>query len=75
MIVLNPVIRWVVGRVEYEADPRQGETMPESHNLDGEGSKAVATPGQMEDVEKLKEDRMLSQVGHAVFRAVAARAN
>ena len=75
LTVLNRVLRWVDGGVEYEADPRQGEKLLESLGLGGEGCKAMATPGQKLEVEKLKVDHPLSADEHTVFRAIAARAN
>ena len=68
-------MRWVDGGVEYEADPRQGERLLEGLGLDGDNCKSMATPGQKLEVEKLKEDKPLSQDEHTVFRALAARAN
>ena len=43
--------------------------------MDGEGCKAVATPGQKLEIDKLKDDQNLSVEEHSVFRALAARAN
>ena len=45
LTVLNRVIRWVDGGVEYEADPRQAERLLEGLGLDGDGCKPMATPG------------------------------
>ena len=75
LTVLNRVIRWVDGGVEYEADPRQAERLLEGLGLDGEGCKPMATPGVKLEVEKLKEDHELSPDEHTVFRALAARGN
>ena len=68
-------MRWTDGGVEYEADPRQGERLLESLELNGEGCKATATPGLKPLVESLMEDKALDAEGHTVFRAMAARAN
>ena len=57
LTVLNRVIRWVDGGVEYEADPRQGERLLEGLGLDGEGCKPMATPGVKLDVETLRKTR------------------
>ena len=65
--VLNRVIRWVDGGVEYEADPRQAERLLEGLGLDGDGCKHMATPGVKLEVEKLKEDQVLSAEEHTVF--------
>ena len=75
LTVLNRVLRWTDKGVEYEADPRQGERLLESLSLDGDGCKAVATPGQKAEIEKLREDKPLSIDDHTMFRAIAARAN
>ena len=57
LTVLNRVLGWTDNGVEYEADPRQGERLLESLALDGDGCKAVATPGQKAEIEKLREDK------------------
>ena len=67
--MLNRVIRWVDGGVEYEADPRQAERLLEGLGLDGDGCKPMATPGVKLEIEKLKEDHPLSPDEHTVFRA------
>ena len=71
--MLNRVLRWADNGVEYEADPRQGVRLLESLALDGDGCKAVATPGQKAEIEKLREDKPLSEDEHTAFRAIAAR--
>ena len=43
--VLNRVIRWAPGGLEYEADPRQVERLLSDVWLDGEGVKPSPTPG------------------------------
>ena len=73
--MLNRVIRWVDGGVEYEADPRQAERLLEGLNLDGEGCKPMATPGVKLEIEKLKEDKEHTADEHTVFRALSARGN
>ena len=73
--MFNRVLRWIDNGVEYEADPRQVERLSESLELDGDGCKAVATPGQKAEIEKLREDKPLSEDEHTAFRAIAARAN
>ena len=75
LTALNRVLRWVDGGVKYEADPRQGERLLEGLGLAGDNCKSMATPGQKLEVEKLKEDKPLSQGEHTVFRALVARAN
>ena len=73
--MLNRVLRRTDNGVEYEADPRQGDRLLESLALDGDGCKAVATPGQKAEIEKLRQDKPLSEDEHFAFRAIAARAN
>ena len=68
LTILNRVIRWVGDGVEYEADPRQAERLLEGLGLDGDGVKAVATPGQKPEIEALKEDKELAHDEHTVFR-------
>ena len=75
LTVLNRVLRWVDGGVEYEADPRQGERLLEGLGLDGDNCKSMVTPGQKLEIDKLKDDKPLSQHEHTTFRALAARAN
>ncbi len=71
--VLNRVIRWGDGRLEYEADPRQIERLVAECGL--EGAKPVATPGVKPTFHALEEDKELP--GHLVtaFRGAAARGN
>ena len=68
LTVLNRVLRWVDGGVEYEADPRQGERLLEGLGLDVDNCKSMATPGQKLEIDKLKEDKPLSQDEHTTFR-------
>ena len=75
LTVLSRALRWVDGGVKYEADRRKGERPLEGLGLAGDNCKSMATPGQKLEVEKLKEDKPLSQDEHTVFRALAARAN
>ena len=74
LTVLNRVIRWTDGGIEYEADPRQSERLLEGLGLDA-GCKSTATPGLKAIIEQLKEDKLLDADNHTVFRALAARAN
>ena len=73
LTVLNRVIRWTEGGIEYEADPRQVERLIEGLHL-GEGCKSVATPGLKPLIEQLEKDEGLPVGGFTEFRALAARA-
>ncbi len=71
--VLNRMVRWTPGGLEYEADPRQGEKLLRDVKLDG--SRSVGTPGVKPSVEELTNDQALPEDKHGPFRAVAARGN
>ena len=71
--VLNRVIRWGDGCIEYEADPRQIERLVAECGL--EGAKAVATPGVKPTFRKLEEDTELPSHLVTAFRSAAARGN
>jgi hypothetical protein len=72
--VLNRVIRWLDGRIEYECDPRQIERLIAECGLDG--AKAVATPGLKATFKELEEDSVeLPSHLATVFRGAAARGN
>ena len=70
---LNRVVRWLDGRIEYEADPRQSERLISECGLDG--SKGVATPGVKSTFTELEADTELSAKTHTAFRGSAARGN
>ena len=70
LTVLNRVIRWVDGGVEYEADPHQGERLVEGLGLDL-GCKAIATPGLKPILEKLVEGKLLSADAHITCNYLA----
>ena len=59
LTVLNRVIRWSEGGIEYEADPRQVERLIEGLHL-GEGCKSVATPGLKSVIEQLEKSHLLA---------------
>ena len=69
---LNRVIRWCEGRIEYEADPRQAETLIAECGL--EGAKTTATPGVKCSFHELEEDKPLEPRLCIPFRGSAARA-
>jgi len=72
--VLNRVIRWLDGRIEYERDPRQIERLIAECGLDG--AKAVATPGLKATFKELEEDsEELPSHLTTAFRGAAARGN
>ena len=70
---LNRVVRWLDGRIEYEADPRQSERLISECGLDG--SKGVATPGVKPTFTELEADTELATKLHTAFRGSAARGN
>jgi hypothetical protein len=70
---LNRVVRWLEGRIEYEADPRQSERLISECGLDG--SKGVATPGVKPTFTELEADTELATKLHTAFRGSAARGN
>ena len=69
---LNRVVRWLDGRIEYEADPRQSERLISECGFDG--SKGVATPGVKSTFTELEADTELSAKTHTAFRGPAVRA-
>ena len=72
--VLNRVIRWLDGRIEYECDPRQVERLVAECGLDG--AKAVSTPGLKPTFKELEEDSAeLPSHLTTAFRGAAARGN
>ena len=72
--VLNRVIRWCDGRLEYECDPRQIERLVAECGLTG--AKPAATPGVKPTFKELTEDNS-ELPGHltTAFRGAAARGN
>ncbi len=72
-VVLNRVLRWTDGGLEYEADPRQAEKLIAECGLTG--SNTMATPGQRLAFADLEKDLPLQQRLHTAFRGSAARAN
>ena len=71
MKVLNRVIRWTEGGVEYEGDPRQVERL--IFDLGLENSKKTGSPGVKRTFEQITADSDLPQEKHTAFRGVAAR--
>ena len=74
--VLNRVIRWLDGRIEYECGPRQIERLIAECGLAGPEVKAVATPGIKATFKELEEDSAeLPSHLTTAFRGAAARGN
>ena len=71
--VLNRIIRWEHGRIEYEADPRQAERLVAECGL--EGCKPMATPGVRATFQELEADEALPTQMHTAFRGASARGN
>ena len=71
--VLNRIIRWCEGHLEYEADPRQAEKLVLECGL--EGCKSTATPGVRASFEEVEKDVELPKDQHSAFRGAAARGN
>ena len=74
MRILNRVVRWTPSGLEYEADPRQGEKLPEEFDLD-DRCNSVATPGLKALAQQLEEETDLVGAELTRLRAIAARAN
>ena len=70
---LNRVIRWCVGHIEYEADPRQVERLIAECGL--EGANSVVVPSVKATFKELEEDVDLPRTLHTAFRGAAARGN
>jgi len=71
--ILNRVVRWEEGRLEYEADPRQVERLLADCGL--EGCKPMVTPGARASFSELEADADLPKGLHTAFRGAAARGN
>ena len=71
--MLNRVIRWTPGGLEYEPGPRQVERLVTECGL--AGSNSVATPGVRMSHKDVEADELLEQRLNTVFRAAVARAN
>ena len=71
--VLNRVVRWTTGGVEYEADPRQAEKLVAECGMTD--TNTCATPGIRLSFEQLEKDAELPKHMHTAFRGAAARAN
>ena len=71
--ILNRVVRWTPGGLEYEADPRQCEKLLEETEL--EGANSVATAGVKSLGVQVAEDKPLPTSEHTRFRSLSARAN
>ena len=71
--ILNRVVRWVTGGVEYEADPRHVEKL--LRDMDMEACKPLSTPGTKPLSEEEESSPLL--VGDAVtrYRSGAAKCN
>ncbi len=71
--MLNRIIRWTPGCIEYDADPRQSEQL--IRDLGMSGCKSVGTPGVKTTSDQLLEDTELAHPRHKPYRGVAARSN
>jgi len=72
--VLNRIIRWCDGHIEYECDPRQIEKLVAECGL--AGSTSVATPGVKATFAEMEEDSgELPGNRNTAFRGAAARGN
>lgn len=78
--VLNMIIRWTKGGVEYEADPRHVEIILQQFNI-GECKLAI-TPGTKDecqatagDAARMGADEKLDGSKHVSYRAIVAIAN
>ena len=56
--LLNRVVRWTNGGLEYEADPRRIERLSDSHGFD-DSRKSVVTPGMKLTKEQMAEEKLL----------------
>ena len=72
--VLNRVVRWTSEGLEYDADPRQGETLLEERCLD-DGTNKSSTPGVKIVAADLNQDSSIDIGSFTKFRGHAARAN
>jgi hypothetical protein len=72
-LVLNRVVRWTSGGLEYEADPRQAEKLIRDTEL--QGANSVTTPGVKPLAHQLEQEQPLSMSDFTRFRGQAARAN
>ena len=57
-LVLNRVVRWTSGGLEYEADPRQAEKL--IRDTEPQGANAVTTPGVKPLPHQLEQEQPLS---------------
>ena len=71
--ILNRIVRWIAGEIEYEADPRQAERPVSDLGLDD--VKRVGTPGVKHIFEMTSRDELLAVEKHTAFRAINARGN
>ena len=78
--VLNRVLRWTEGGVEYEVDPRHVEIILKELNI--ESCKPVSTPGTKDEGHAKEGDQAQSNVSeklnahkHVVYQARVARGN
>ena len=71
--MLNRVVRWTSGGLEYEADPSQAEKSIRDTEL--QGANAVTTPGVKPLPHQLEQEQPLSMADFARFREKGARAN
>ena len=72
-IILNRVIRWTDGGIEYEAGPRQAEKLVAECGMTD--TNTCATPGLRLSSEQLEKDAELPAHLHTAFRGAAARAS
>ena len=72
-LVLNRVVRWTSGGLEYEAGPRQAEKLIRDTEL--QGAKAVTTPGVKPLPHQFENQQPLSMADFTRFRGQAARAD
>lgn len=80
MRVVNRMLRWTNGGVDYEADPRHMESVRQQRNIGA--CKPVARPVTKEEGRAKPDDRgqsrfdeKLGEQKHAIYRALVARAN
>ena len=73
MRVLNRVVTWHDNRVEYEADPQQGERLIEECSLTG--SNPMEIPDAKSTFQDYQADENLGKLLHTPFLGFAVRSN
>ena len=71
--IVNRVMRWCEGSIEYEADPRQAENLVYALGL--EGAKSVVTLGLKATPEQVAKDTTFAESQTAMFRASSPGSN